>query len=109
MQIPVCLVHVTGQSQERPIRLNWGYKLRERVPDGAYVQTFALLLGEEGTFPSVGWRFLAERHQGGALRAGLAHFASFKIVASLIGTADKSWHEACKCCYVHIGIGEDNG
>ena len=62
MQIPVCLMHVTGQSQERSIHLNSGYKVRKRVPNGAYVQTFALLLGEEGTFHSVGWRFLAERY-----------------------------------------------
>lgn len=102
-------MHVTGQSPERPIHLNSGGTLRKRIPDGAYVQTFALLSGEEGIFPSVGWKSLTEQRQWVASGLGLAHFAPLNMVASLIGTADKGWHEACKRCCVHIGTGEDNG
>ncbi len=109
MQVPVCRVHVAGQNQEVPMRLNSGYKLRKTVPAGAYVQTFALLLREGGTFPSVGRECLVEQRQRVALGFSLAYFAPRTLAMSTIATAAKGWHEACRRCWVHIGSGEGDG
>ena len=80
------------------MRLNSGCGRKMFLGD-AYAQSFALLRGEEGTFASIERKFLAKVDQGAVL----------SLIVRPIGTMNRGWHPACKCCYVQIGIGEGIG
>lgn len=94
---------------KKPISPDSGCGLRKRISGRAYVQSFALFLGEEGTFASVDRKFPAKRRKGAPSQSNLVHFAALSLVRTRMELKDMSWHQACKCCYVQIGIGEGNG
>jgi hypothetical protein len=90
------MVHVAGQSRGSPIRSIFSDKAGKGRRNRANVQTFALLQGEEGTFPSGGGKCLGEQGKGQAFRADLAQFRALANTAARTGIADLGWHKACK-------------